>query len=79
MVQKYMGKEVALSLFSSLAMNAQVSSPDFLTVIHVLLAFQRISVVAMLQMQQSSVVSVHYTAVNVRSVSVTIRFVSPRY
>ena len=57
-----MGKEVALSLFNSLVMNALVESPDFLNVIHFLLAFQLISAAVMTLMQQSSVVSVHHTA-----------------
>lgn len=57
-----MGKEVVPSLFSSLVMNALVKSPGFLNVIYVLLAFQLISAAVMTLMQQSSVVSVHYTA-----------------
>lgn len=59
MVLKYMGEEVALSLFSSLVANAWVQSSDFLTVILFLLAFQLSSAAAMILMQLSSVVSAH--------------------
>ena len=79
MVQKCMDEEVAQSLFSSLAVDARVDllSPDFLTVIHFLLAFHLISAVAMTLMQRSSVVSVRHTAINVQSVSLSL--VSSRY
>lgn len=77
MVQKYMGKEVAQSLFSSLAVDARVQSPDFLTVIHFLLAFHLISAAAITLMQRSSVVSVHHSAISVQSVSPSL--VSSRY
>lgn len=74
-----MGKEVVLSMYSSRAMNAQVESPDSLTVISVLLAFQLIFAAAILVMQQLSVVIGHYTAITFQSESLSFAIASSRH